>query len=603
MKSKREELQNKTSSIRLLRDIAIASNEARVPEEAFQFALEKISLFGGWSLAHVFWCDEDRPDHLISTELWYRKDPGLFEGFLQHTRQLSFHKGVGMPGKVLETRKPYIIRSTSADLVPFRATEAQQAGLRSAFALPVMIGPEVAAVIEFFSPDIIEMDEEVQDLMLQVGTQLGRVIERKRSEERIQQQSLRLNALAELSRLLAEAETDTQRTLDAIARRVTELVGDTCTIALLSADGLYLNAAAYYHADPQALKYLNLMTQAPRPAGEGDQGRVMRSGKPLRLDQIDQDELRATCPPEYLPYLQEFGLHALAIVPLRFYGQSIGTLTVSRDTPGRPYSQEDVEFLQELGDRAALAINNARLFDRLEQELLERKEMEAELTELQRLIMDSVDLERLRLAKKLHDDAIQGLYGVIFTLEGLRDSLGGEADSAQIRLVTRELQQVINRLQGTFKELSPPTLVPFGLDKAIGAFIENFLSEKPEYRISMDLEPEVRLSERVGYTLFRIFHQIVENIVQHARADQIHVRLAQDRQQVVLEIQDNGSGFSPPKRWIDMMRQGRYGLARQSERAEAIGGKLKVESRLGEGTRVRISIPIFPENLAVQEQP
>ena len=591
MNSNKEELQNKTSSIRLLRDIAIASNEANSPEEAFRFALRKISQFGDWSLAHVFWCDPDQPDRLVSTELWYRKDPGLFEGFLQLTRQLTFSRGVGMPGKVLETRKPFIIKSTSADLVPFRAREAQQSGLRSAFALPVMIGPQVAAVIEFFSPEVIEMNEEMLDLMLQVGTQLGRVIERKQSEERIRQQARRLNALAELSRLLAEAETDTQRVLDTIARRVTELVGDTCTIALLSEDEQDLRAAAYYHKDPLALKHLSIMAQVPRPAGQGDLGKVLRTGQALMIDDIDQDELRATCPPQYLPYLQDFGIHAIIIVPLRFHGQNIGTLAVSRDTAEKPYLPEDVEFLQELGDRAALAINNAQLFDRLEQELNERREVEAELTELQRLMMDSVDVERLRLAKKLHDDAIQGLYGVIFTLESIRDSLGDDGNSAQIRLVTTELQQVINRLQGTFKELHPPTLVPFGLDKAISAFIESFLSEKPEYKIRLDLEPEVKLSERAGYTLFRIFHQTVENIVQHARADQIRIRLAQEGQQVILEIQDNGAGFAPPKRWIDMVRQGRYGLARQSERAEAIGGKLKVESRLGEGTSVRITVP------------
>jgi signal transduction histidine kinase len=592
MNVRQEALQIKASSIQLLRDIAVAANEAKKPDEVFQYALETISQFSGWSLAHVYWCDDAVPDRLVPSNLWYRKDQDLFQNFSQITVETNIPKGAGLPGRVLESRKPYLIKDGLSKLVPTRAAEAEKYGLRSAFGLPVLIGVEVAAVLEFFSTSVIEMDDDTVDLMAQIGTQLGRVIERKKSEEQINRQAGRLTALAELSRLLAESETDTQKVLEAIAKRVTELVGDTCTLAMRSADGQYLNAVAYYHPDPLAMKFLDQMTKAPHRIDQGALAEVFRTGKLLMVDNLSQDEMRATSLPEYLPYLDHFGIYAILIVPLRVHGQIIGTLAVSRDNPGGSYTVEDQEFLQELGDRASPAIYNAQLFDALQRELAERKQVEAELTELQRLLMDSVDLERLRLAKKLHDDAIQGLYGVIFTLEGMREGVDNPDHRAELRMVTTELQQVINRLQGTFKELSPPTLAPFGLDKAISAFIENFLQERSEYRIRLDLQPDVKLPERIGYTLFRIFHQTVDNIVQHAQADEIWIILTQDEERVSLEIRDNGAGFAPPERWIDLVRQGRYGLARQRERAAAIGGKFTVESKPGEGTQVQINVPI-----------
>jgi signal transduction histidine kinase len=144
----------------------------------------------------------------------------------------------------------------------------------------------------------------------------------------------------------------------------------------------------------------------------------------------------------------------------------------------------------------------------------------------------------------------------------------------------------------TYKELRPPALVSFGLDKAISAHAENFQIEHPELILHLDLIPDSQmLSERVSFTLFRIYQQAMSNVLKHATARRVDIRLKLDEEHMILEVQDDGSGFTIPNSWIELVRQGHYGLASASERAEGIGGRLNIISHLDQGTLVQTVIP------------
>jgi len=120
-----------------------------------------------------------------------------------------------------------------------------------------------------------------------------------------------------------------------------------------------------------------------RMDGDTIGARVARSGQPVCLDttpaeitQQSEDALR--------PMVARLGIHGVAVVPIRAHQRVIGTLGVMRNTPGRGYTEEDVTLLQDLADRAGLAIDNARLYDLLEQRVLERTaELEATNRELE----------------------------------------------------------------------------------------------------------------------------------------------------------------------------------------------------------------------------
>ena len=141
-------------------------------------------------------------------------------------------------------------------------------------------------------------------------------------------------------------------------------------------------------------------------------------------------------------------------------------------------------------------------------------------------------------------------------------------------------------------ELRPQTLTPFGLEKAILSHVERFQETHPELQVKLDLMPDGQiLPEGMRLSLFRIYQELLNNAAQHARASQVWIRFTLDSEQVVLEVQDDGRGFEAPQRWIELARQGQLGLVETLERAEAIGGQMKVVSAPGEGALIRVTVP------------
>ncbi|HXV98021.1 MAG TPA: PAS domain-containing protein [Anaerolineae bacterium] len=226
------------------------------------------------------------------------------------------------------------------------------------------------------------------------------------------------------------------------------------------------------------------------------------------------------------------------------------------------------------------------------QDITERKQAEAELAEVQRRLTESREAERLHLAQELHDGPVQELYGVSYRLSGLESGLTGEDNLAQLTAARAALQQVIQVLRATASDLRPPTLAPFGLEKAIRSHIEHFQAAYPDLQAQLELTPDGRtLPERVRLTLFRIYQEALNNVVRHARAKKVLIQFILEPEQVVLKVQDDGEGFEVPRRWIHLARQGHLGLVGISERAEAVGGQLQVISSPGTGTVIEVKVP------------
>lgn len=104
------------------------------------------------------------------------------------------------------------------------------------------------------------------------------------------------------------------------------------------------------------------------------------------------------------------------------------------------------------------------------------------------------------------------------------------------------------------------------------------------------------LPERVRMALYRIYQIAITNVLRHAQATQVWIQFKLNREDVILEIKDNGRGFEVPERWIELARQGHLGLVGALERAEAIGGRLQVESEPGRGSLVRVTAPRIRES-------
>ncbi|MEA2517260.1 MAG: two-component system, sensor histidine kinase and response regulator, partial [Actinomycetota bacterium] len=177
------ELEEQRAITQLLERVAVASNEAHEIDHALQTAVDAICGHTAWPIGHVYLPHPGDPDLLEPTKIWHLRDPDRFAEFVEITERTSVRRGVGLPGRVLEAGTAIWVEDVTVDENFPRASQAIDIGVRAGFGLPVMAESEVVGVLEFFIPETRQRDDNLLEVGTFIGTQLGRVIERKRIEE------------------------------------------------------------------------------------------------------------------------------------------------------------------------------------------------------------------------------------------------------------------------------------------------------------------------------------------------------------------------------------------------------------------------------------
>src|SRR5919198_746100 len=260
------ELYTKKKEIELLQAITVAANEASTVEDAMRIALDRVCAHTRWPVGHVHL--KDHAGVLVSTSLWHLDNPERYETFRKVSEARTFASGIGLPGRVLEKRKPAWIVDVTKDPNFPRSKAAQDTGLRAGFAFPVLVGQEVVAVMEFFSGEPAEPDDAVLTIMAHVGGQLGRVIERRRAEDALKLASqhksqflanmsheLRtpLNAIIGITEMLQEDARDLNREdefepLERVlraARHLLALINDILDLSKIEAGKMDLHVESF----------------------------------------------------------------------------------------------------------------------------------------------------------------------------------------------------------------------------------------------------------------------------------------------------------------------------------------------------------------------
>jgi len=185
-----EQFRFERAAAELLERIAVAANEAPGPQEALSDALSLVAEYLGWSLGHALLVEEGDLDAPLISANWYAPEDGRFDDFVAASESLTFARGVGLPGQVIESAAP-IWLAPVADVADFpRARFAEAAGLKTFCGFPIRSRDTIVGVLEFFSTVELQPEPAVLELMDHIGTQLGRVIERDRSERRLTRMAL-----------------------------------------------------------------------------------------------------------------------------------------------------------------------------------------------------------------------------------------------------------------------------------------------------------------------------------------------------------------------------------------------------------------------------
>lgn len=177
MKAAYSLLKQETSFLKLNQEIAVISNTNDPVEDALKQAMKIICDYTGWPVAHLYIRDGDN-DLLNPSKIWILKDWHKFDTFRKVTDATHFVPGVGLPGRVLASGKAAWIKNVTKDSNFPRAKLASEIGVKAGFAFPILIGPKVVAVMEFFAEEAMEPDAKLLDVMEIIGYLLGRIFER-----------------------------------------------------------------------------------------------------------------------------------------------------------------------------------------------------------------------------------------------------------------------------------------------------------------------------------------------------------------------------------------------------------------------------------------
>jgi signal transduction histidine kinase len=323
--------------------------------------------------------------------------------------------------------------------------------------------------------------------------------------------------------------------------------------------------------------------------GDGVSGWVAAHGEPAVLTEDKRTDPRY----RYFPELRGEEYVSMASVPMRSRPDAlVGVLNVHTRTR-REFTAVDVDLLSSIGSLVAGAIASARLHRRL-------AEREHALQHFAERTVALQERERRRLAAEIHDGISQRIVGMSFHLSAAADAVATDPEftAAQIAAARTLAVAALDETRVAIAGLRPPVLDDLGL----AASLESLARSVPDVDVEVDVETP-GLPEHVETALYRIAQEALQNIAKHAGASHARVELRTREGRVTLSVRDDGRGFVAPDKpdehgepeGLDPSGSSSgcttYGLASMTERADLIGGRLRVTSRPDKGTTVTVTLP------------
>jgi signal transduction histidine kinase len=305
---------------------------------------------------------------------------------------------------------------------------------------------------------------------------------------------------------------------------------------------------------------LSKMSFAP---GEGAVGQVALSGEPVIVEDVQADPQVAT------RITEPEGIRSFIHVPIKIKDQVFGVFNIDYLQP-RVFGEEEVRLFKSLAQRAALAIENAQLYEQAQE-------------------LAAVE-ERQRLARDLHDAVTQTLFSASLIAEVLPEmwAINPEKGQDLLKEVRQLSQGALAEMRTLLLELRPAALAEAKLGDLIQQLATSLFG-RTGLPVEVDIRGDCNPPVAVKIATYRIAQEALNNIVKHAEANKVSINLncyttsdADSQDVIELTVMDDGCGFDPQDVPPD-----HFGLGIMQERAAAINATLDIESRLEEGTKVK----------------
>lgn len=399
-------------------------------------------------------------------------------------------------------------------------------------------------------------------------------VERKRAEDAQHKQ-----------RVLAEALRDTAAALNStlvfnevlqhILENVERVVPHDTSVIMLVENG-YLRVACHKGFEERGLaKWIEDF----RIAVDQHHGfrQVAETSQHMVLSDVQAD-------PNWVTEPELDWVHSYVTAPIRMKGETIGILNLQSSEPGF-FTPLNTTGLQIFADQAAIALENARLLQEVQ---TSRKRLQA----LSRQLLVAQEVERRSLARELHDEIGQVLTAVGANLRALGLSPNRVTRTERLEESLNLVDHALKQVRDLALDLRPSLLDDFGLVPALEWFIDR-QAQRSGFSAEFVAEPQdMRLSPNLETTCFRVAQVAITNVVRHADAKQVLVKLSQHESELELLIQDDGTGFDVQAALERASRGTTLGLLSMQERIWLARGTIKIESFPGQGTRIYARFPL-----------
>ena len=390
---------------------------------------------------------------------------------------------------------------------------------------------------------------------------------------------------ASLSQHLMQDTRNYSYLLEHITAEISDLVGDTCLIALFTSDLTQIEVKAITDRDVESLSRQRerLLDRTISVETNAIISKILK-GERYSADEISKEKGFELLPAEFAELLGKDGLSVLEVFPLHAGDQPLGMLAIAREY-GRPYTEDEISFIGSLISPIALAIQNASLLGQL-------TESQSQLRGLSQQLVQVQEDQFSRLAEELHDRVGQDMTAINVNLHILRTLLPRDVSKDVItRLADMErlVTESVKRMRSTMTELRPPMLDKYGLTATLHWYCEQY-QRRTKIRVKIDdrYMKDTRLPSEVEIALFRIAQEALNNVVKHAKATQVDIELFEDDSGIMMAVTDNGIGFD--KKSQRLPNAPHWGVPLMQERVRAITGKFLLRSVPGQGTQIVVRV-------------